>query len=106
MPDLQDQIIAALSRKNYEPLKPKALARKIGVPQKQYGDFRRALRELLQLGRVEMGKNHTVRPAPPHGTVVGIYRRTGSGAGFVRPHAVGGTAGLEVLVREEDARDA
>ena len=77
MPDLEDQILAALARKSYEPLKPKALARKLGVPAPQYADFRRALRDLLQQGRIEIGKNHTVRPAPPHGTVTGTYRRTG-----------------------------
>ena len=34
MPDLSEQILAAVGRKSYAPLKPKALARKIGVPQK------------------------------------------------------------------------
>jgi ribonuclease R len=106
MPDLTNQILAALSRRNYQPLKPKALARKIGVPSPDYADFRRALRELLQQGRVEVGKNHTVRPAPPHGTVTGTYRRTGSGAGFVRPHPIDGKAGPDVYIREEDSLDA
>src|SRR5205823_3468255 len=106
MPDLADEIVALLSRKNYQPLKPKALARKIGVPSRQYGDFRHALRELLQQGRAEMGKNHTVRPAKPHGTVVGIFRRAGAGFGFVRPHVIDGKAGPEILIREHDTLDA
>ena len=79
MANLEDLILSALARKSYEPLKPKALARKLGVPAPQYADFRRALRSLLQHGRIEIGKNHTVRPAPPHGTVTGTYRRTGTG---------------------------
>jgi ribonuclease R len=106
MPDLTNQILAALSRRSYQPLKPKALARKIGVPSPNYADFRRALRELLQQGRVEVGKNHTVRPAPPHGTVTGTYRRVGSGAGFVRPHPIDGRAGPDVHIREGDSLDA
>ena len=32
MPDFTEQILAAVGRKSYEPLKPKALARKVGVP--------------------------------------------------------------------------
>jgi ribonuclease R len=106
MPDLAEQILAAVGRKSYQPLKPKALARKLGVPQKLYGEFRSVLRELIRQGRVQFGKNHVVRPAGQHGTVVGIYRRTSSGLGFVRPHVVEGKGGADVAVREDDSLDA
>jgi ribonuclease R len=106
MGDFTEPILAAVSKKTYEPLKPKALARKLGVPQKQYGDFRRSLRELLNQGRVEIGKNHSVRTAKPHGTITGVYRRASTGAGFVRPHLVDGKAGPEILIREGDGLDA
>jgi ribonuclease R len=106
MSDFTDQILAAVSKKTYEPLKPKALARKLGVPQKQYGDFRRGLRDLLKQGRVEIGKNHAVRTAKPHGTTTGVYRRAATGAGFVRPHLVAGKTGPEILIREGDGLDA
>src|SRR5262249_3226819 len=106
MPDFTEQILAAVGRKSYQPLKPKALARKLGVPQKLYGDFRNALRALVKQGRLQFGKNHLVRPAGQHGTVVGAYRRTSSGFGFVRPHVVDGKAGADIAVREADALDA
>src|SRR5207244_1207874 len=106
MPDLTQKILAAVSRNSYQPLKPKALARKLGVPAEQYADFRRALRDLLKQGRVVMGKNHTVRPAQASGTVAGTFHKTSAGYGFVRPHAVDGHVGPEVLIREEDVRDA
>src|SRR5271165_5049107 len=92
MPDLSEQILAAVGRKSYQPLKPKALARKLGVPQKLYGEFRSALSNLVRQGRLQFDKNHAVRPASQHGTVVGIYRRAASGLGFVRPHVVEGKA--------------
>src|SRR5262245_4526561 len=106
MSSLENQILAALSRKSYQPLKPKALARKLGVPSRDYGDFRRTLRTLIRQGRVELGRNHTVRPAPPHGTVTGVFRRMPSGVGFVRPHAIDGHAGPEVFIREARTLDA
>lgn len=107
MADLASQILAAVSRKSYKPIKPKALARQMGVPQKLYGEFRSALRELARQGRVQFGKNHVVRPAGGgHGTVTGIYRRTSTGWGYVRPHLVDGHAGAEVAIREDDAMDA
>ena len=106
MPNLEEQIVSLLARKSYQPLKPKALARKLGVPSSRYGEFRHALRSLVKSHRAEIGKNHTVRPTQPHGTVTGIFRRTTSGFGFVRPHAIDGHAGPEILIREADALDA
>jgi ribonuclease R len=106
MPDFTAQILAAVSRKTYVPLKPKALARKLNTPSKLYGEFRKSLRELLKQGRIELGRNHAVRAARPHGTVTGMYRRASNGTGFVRPHVSDGKAGPEVMIREDDALDA
>src|SRR4051794_13660803 len=96
MADFSDQILALVRRRNYEPLKPKALARKLGVSSPQYADFKRALRSLLREGRLALGKNQTIRSTPPHGTVVGAYRRAATGTGFVRPHPVDGRTGPDV----------
>jgi ribonuclease R len=103
---LEEQILAAVARKNYQPLKPKALARRMGLPSSEYADFRRSLRNLVKEGRVEFGKNHTVRPVQPHGAITGIYRRMSTGVGFVRPHVVDGHAEPEIFIRAEDAIDA
>jgi ribonuclease R len=106
MPDLETRILTALAKKNYQPLKPKSLARKLGVSSAEYGTFRGTLRQLIQQKRVEVGKNHTVRPARPHGTVTGVYRRAPAGFGFVRPQEMDGQVGPEILIREGDALDA
>ncbi len=106
MPTLADQILAAVGRRSYHPLKPKALARKMGVPAPQYHDFRHALRELVHEGRLEFGRNHTVRPVAPHGTVTGTYHRTSTGTGYVKPHFVDGQPGKEIRVAEEHGLDA
>jgi ribonuclease R len=106
MPDLEAQILAALSRKTYHPLKPKALARKLGISAAHYGEFRQTLRELSRQKRLEIGKNHTVRNARPHGTVTGIFRRTSTGTGYVRPHPIEGNAGPEIRIPMYDSLDA
>jgi ribonuclease R len=105
---MEQKILAALARKNYVPIKPKALARKVGVAQADYPQFRKVLRELVQQGRVQFGRNHTVRPAASApNTLTGVFRRTASGRGFVRPHAPDGqTAGPEIAIDEEGSRDA
>jgi ribonuclease R len=105
-PSIEDRILAALSRRTYQPLKPKALARKIGVTAPEYADFRRALRDLHRDGRIQMGKNHMVKPTPPHGTITGTYRRTSTGVGFVRPHYIEGQSGAEIRIPEDHSLDA
>jgi ribonuclease R len=104
--NLEEKILAAVARKTYQPLKPKSLARQMGLPAKDYSAFRWTLRELVKQGRLVLGKNHTVRPTPPHGTVTGIYRRTSTGTGYVRPHVMDGHGGPEVLIRPENSLDA
>src|SRR5215203_2424598 len=106
MPDFHEMILHAVGRKGYKPLKPKALARKIGVAADQYADFRQTLRDMARKGRVTFGKDHTVRPVGGPGTVVGTFQKTSSGTGFVRPHAAVGKPGPDVRIREDDTADA
>ncbi len=102
----EDQILAAVARRSYQPLKPKALAKKLGVTSPQYSDYRKALKELLVQGRLELAKNHTIRPAAPHGTVTGTFRRTSTGTGYVRPHKIEGQPATEIRIPENDSLDA
>lgn len=106
MAALEDQILGEISKKGYQPLKAKALARKLGITLNGYANFRRVLRELIQDGRAELDKKRAVRSTPPHGTVAGIFRKAGAGHGFVRPHVIDGHAGPEVHIREGDTIDA
>jgi len=107
MADITEKILAALSQKHYQPLKPRALARKLGVATPDYPAFRRALKGLLEQGRIELAKNKGVRVVAPHGTLTGAFRRTAVGTGYVRPHAIDGApAGAEVRIAQEDTLDA
>jgi ribonuclease R len=104
---MEQQILSFVTRRGYQPVKPKVLAKQLGFSGGRYAEFRTALRELVRQGRLEFGRSHTVRAAPAAGTAVGVYRRLASGRGFVIPHMVDGApAGFEVSVAETDARDA
>src|SRR5437660_11613165 len=103
MSDFTEQILAGISRKGYEPLKPKALARKLNVAPGEYPAFRQALRDLLKQGRIELGRNHTVRAARRADAVTGVYRRTQSGVGFVRPLPTDGRPAEDIFIGADDA---
>ena len=103
---LEKRILATLAHRRYTPLKPKALARKLGLPEAEYPQFKRLLRQLIAAGRVELGRNDTLRAPKPFGTVVGIFRRTPSGHGYVRPHAVDGLGSPEITIADPFSTDA
>lgn len=106
MASLEEQILSIVSKKAYQPLKPKALFRKVGLPANRYSEFRKVLRDLIDQKRLHYGKNHAIRIAEPHGTITGVFRRMGDGFGFVRPHIIDGKMGPEIFIRGDDALDA
>lgn len=106
MADLASRIIAVLSAKNYSPVKPKALAKRLRLSTEDYKGFRNVVADLVKQGRVEFGRNQTIRQVAPHGSIVGTYRRLPSGAGYVRPKAIDGKVRPEIFIREDRSLDA
>ena len=58
MSDITARILSELSRRDYQPLKAKALARKLNVGDDDYPAFRRTVKDLVQDGRIDLGKNN------------------------------------------------
>ena len=106
MPELLTQILHAVSARSYTPIKAKALAKRLGISNDGYPEFRKTVRDLIRGGRLCLGRNQTIRSVDPHGTVAGVYRRTQKGHGFVRPHVVEGVFKPEVFIREDKSLDA
>jgi ribonuclease R len=104
---MEQKILAVLARQNYVAVKPKALARKIGIRDADYPLFRKALRDLIAAGKAQYGKNHTIRPGGSAAeTVVGVFRRLSSGRGFIRVTGPPGQAIPEVGIPEGTSLDA
>ena len=106
MADFDRRILSAIALTDYIPLKPKALARKLGVEQSDYAVFRQSLRGLVKSGKAQLGKNNTVKPAGGYGTVIGVYRRFPSGVGVVKATTVPGKDALEYFIAQQHAGDA
>jgi ribonuclease R len=106
MPDLAARIVSFVDKPTYRPLKPKALAKRLGVSGPEYSAFRSTLKELVGEGRLHYGKGHTIQPARPHGTVAGVFRKAAGGFGFVRPHSDEPLIGQDIYIAAGDVRDA
>ena len=106
MRDLSALILSAVGKKSYQPMTPKALARKLGLPDAAFREFRTALRALAREGKVQVGKNDTIRPAPSLPRAKGTLKRLSSGDGVVRVPTEQGLPPLEYYVPDHLAHDA
>ena len=107
MSELENEILAVVTSKSYKPMKPKSLAKRLGLEASQYGGFRRILKELVKLGRLQFGKDHYIRSASLQGTVTGVFRRLPGGKGVVRPNAGEPNQKLhDIAIPDHATRDA
>jgi len=106
MTELLPRILHAVTAHSYTPIKAKALFKRLNLPDDDYPEFRKTVRELVRIGRLALGRNNTIRALDPHGTLTGVYRRTQAGHGFVRPHPVDGVLKPDVFIREDKSLDA
>lgn len=105
--DLATCILQVVTAADYTPLKAKALFSRLKLGREAYAAFRQTLKRLVQTGQLVIGRGHTIRPAEPFTTRVGIYRRVPTGHGYVRPHAVDGTPqAADIFIRADRALDA
>lgn len=108
-----DRVLGLVSRADYKPLTAKALARRLGLPDEEYPEFRRALKRMLRRDALLLGKDKTFRKpeATEPGAILGTFRRTARGFGFVRPIAPKGASApsgreADIYIPAEDTRDA
>ncbi len=80
-----EAILKFLSSREYQPLKPRQLARQMGVAEADYGTFRDAVKRLRDAGRVVLGVKNALMLPEMGSSVVGVYRANPRGFGFVVP---------------------
>lgn len=83
---LRDELINYVSREGYKPEKPKAVAKKLGVTKKRQSEFDVALHDLVADGQLRFLDSGRVAASVPPGYVLGVIKKTSSGAGFLIPH--------------------
>ena len=120
--ELESAILSLVRRPGYHPVKPRAIAQRLGLAKSAAPAVRLAVKRLVARGELVYGSSHLVRPAqaappvkpaqpgPPvkpalparpeaakprarpdrprqaaSDSVVGVFRRTSGGYGFVRP---------------------
>jgi ribonuclease R len=62
MPDLESRILDHVDQPNYQPVKPRVIAKKLGIAADNLADFKRVLKRLVKQGRLAYGASHLVLP--------------------------------------------
>lgn len=86
MSDFIDKVLKLVAKPDYKPVTLKAMARQLDVPGDQYADFRSLVKSLVREGRLDIAKDKRLSSPVTKGAIIGVYRRTSKGFGFVRPH--------------------
>jgi len=97
-------IIKYLADKNYQPLKVRQLARRMGVEDTAYAAFRDAVKQLKDSGRVVSGPHSDLSLPPMPARVTGTYRANPRGFGFLIPDEP--NAHGDLFIPEGNAMDA
>lgn len=116
----EEAILKLVARPNYQPLKPRAIARRLQVDKDEVADFKKLIKKLVRRGQLTYGANHLIQPATPAAAataaagkprgnaVTGVFRRASGGYGFVRPNGVasGESKPEDIYVEERYSGDA
>ncbi len=86
MDDLASQVLALTERSDYQAKTLRELARDFAIGDEQYGQFRSIIKKLVKGGQLQLGKNRTLVRADPDENLVGLFKRTAKGHGFVKMH--------------------
>jgi ribonuclease R len=105
MPDHADVILKLVVQPDYKSITLKAMARRLEIPPDDYADFRATVKRLVKDGKLELAKDKRLSQPDQSGLVVGVFRRSAKGFGFVRPHQVAAEAD-QIYVPAEATHDA
>ena len=107
MTDMTTRILEALGRPSYSPIKPKVLFKRMNLDEDLYPEFRKTARALVHEGKVVQGRNNTLKLGETISALLGTYKRTAGGKGFVRLDTKPGEGFLpDVLIRDGRELDA
>ncbi|MHC4403231.1 MAG: ribonuclease R, partial [Planctomycetota bacterium] len=91
--DIEQAIVNLVGRPNYQPAKPRVIAKQLGLTKGDRAEVKAVVKKLVAEGRLAYGPGHLVVPAaasqPQGNRVAGVFRRTDHGYGFVRPTGAG-----------------
>jgi len=105
MTEFAETVLKHVAQPSYTPITVKTMARQLQIAHDDYAEFRTAVKRLVKDGKLDLGKDKTLRRPDQKGMIVGVFRRNAKGFGFVRPHASDARTD-DIYIPAEASRDA
>src|SRR4051794_16569996 len=86
MADHDDRVMKLVGEPDYKPITLKAMSRRLKIEVDDYAEFRSAVKALVKDGKLEVSRDKTLKKPDRTGVIIGLFRRSSKGFGFVRPH--------------------
>src|SRR5207302_9372034 len=86
MRDYESKVLKLVAEPDYRPMTLKAMSRRFHVGADDYAEFRATVKGLVKQGQLGIAKDKTLRKPDSTGAIIGLFRRSAKGFGFVRPH--------------------
>lgn len=67
-PDLETQVLNYVQRPEYQPVKPRVIAKKLGLPGDEVSRLKKAIKRLIKRGKLAWGEKHLVKRLELSGT--------------------------------------
>ncbi|WP_165248580.1 ribonuclease R [Paludisphaera soli] len=88
MSSFTDRVLQLVAEPSYKPRTIKALSRHFQIGPDDYAAFRGEIKGLIREGKLEVGRDKTLTKPETSGAIIGVFRRSPKGFGFVRPHGL------------------
>jgi len=109
--ELAQRLLDFVRRPEYRPMKPRMIARRLGLEDEAAAELKKVIKQLAARGQLRYGAGHLVYwvpPGPRPHHIVGVFRRTEAGHGFVRPQETSqdGRGAGDIFIPYEKTSDA
>jgi ribonuclease R len=92
MADHAVRVLKLVTEADYRPMTLKAMARHLQISGDDYPEFDLAVKTLVKEGKLELGRDKTLRRPDHSDAIVGLFRRSSKGFGFVEMASSGEAA--------------
>jgi ribonuclease R len=105
MADFADRVMKLVTSADYTPMTLKAMSRRFEIEPDDYAEFRSQVKALVKQGKLEAARDKTLRKPDHSDAIIGLFRRSAKGFGFVRPHSTSSRS-EQIYIPPEAAGDA
>ncbi|MBN9373847.1 MAG: hypothetical protein J0I40_00335, partial [Cellulomonas sp.] len=105
MSSYSERVLQLVAEPSYKPRTLKALSRYLAIDPEDYPAFRAEIKGLVKEGQLDVGRDKTLAKSETSGAIIGVFRRSSKGFGFVRPHG-SKVKSDQIYIPVEGAKDA